>query len=74
LEIAGKSFPFKQAYRGRSPAIVEQHGPCVWRTAYRLLSDCEEASDCYQETFLKAVEYSRQKEIANWASLLKRIR
>ena len=55
------------------PAIVEQHGPYVWRTAFRLLSDREEASDCYQETFLKAVEYSRQKEIANWTGLLKRI-
>jgi len=55
------------------PAIVEQHGPYVWRTAFRLLSDREEASDCYQETFLKAVEYSRQKEITNWSGLLKRI-
>jgi len=55
------------------PAIVEQHGPYVWRTAFRLLSDREEASDCYQETFLKAVEYSRQKEISNWPGLLKRI-
>jgi len=55
------------------PAIVEQHGPYVWRTAFRLLSDREEASDCYQETFLSAVEYSRQKEISNWPGLLKRI-
>ncbi len=55
------------------PAIVEQHGPYVWRTAFRLLSDREEASDCYQETFLKAVEYSNKQEIANWPGLLKRI-
>ncbi len=55
------------------PAIVEQHGPYVWRTAFRLLSDREEASDCYQETFLKAVEYSNRQEIANWPGLLKRI-
>ena len=25
------------------PAIVEQHGPHVWRTAYRILSDYDEA-------------------------------
>ncbi len=55
------------------PAIVEQHGPYVWRTAFRLLSDREEASDCYQETFLKVVEYSNRQEIVNWTGLLKRI-
>jgi len=55
------------------PVIVEQHGPYVWRTAFRLLSDREEASDCYQETFLKAVEYSNKQEITNWTGLLKRI-
>jgi len=60
------------------PTIVEQQGPYVWRTVYRLLSDREEANDCYQETFLKAVEYSNKQElnnqeITNWPGLLKRI-
>lgn len=55
------------------PEIVEQYGPCVWRTAYRLLSDREEANDCYQETFLQAVAYSKKREVTNWFGLLKQI-
>lgn len=53
--------------------IVEQHGPDVWRTAYRLLSDRDQANDCYQETFLQAVKYARRHTVENWASMLKRI-
>lgn len=55
------------------PEIVEQYGPCVWRTAYRLLSDREEANECYQETFLGAMEYSRRQEVTHWPALLRRI-
>ena len=53
--------------------IVAEHGPDVWRTAYRLLSDHEDASDCYQETFLKAVEYARRHSVAYWPAVLRRI-
>jgi len=55
------------------PRIVEEHGPSVWRTAYRLLSDQHEANDCYQESFLAVLEYSRKSEVTNWSGLLKRI-
>ena len=53
--------------------IVAQHGPDVWRTAYRLISDREQANDCYQETFLQAVAYARRHQVENWGSVLKRI-
>ena len=53
--------------------IVAEHGPDVWRTAYRLLSDREDASDCYQETFLNAVEYARSHSVAYWPAVLRRI-
>jgi RNA polymerase sigma-70 factor, ECF subfamily len=53
--------------------IVEQHGPDVWRTAYRLLSDHDDASDCYQETFLQAVEYARRQAVTCWPAVLRRI-
>ena len=53
--------------------IIEQHGPDVWRTAYRLLTDRDEASDCYQETFLQAVEYAGGHSVENWAGVLRRI-
>jgi RNA polymerase sigma-70 factor (ECF subfamily) len=53
--------------------IVEQHGPDVWRTAYRLLSNREDASDVYQETFLQAVEFARRQPVTCWPAVLKRI-
>ena len=53
--------------------IVEEHGPDVWRTAFRLLSNHEDASDCYQETFLAAVEFARRQKVACWPAVLKRI-
>lgn len=55
------------------PHIIEQHGPDVWRTAYRLLSNFDDATDCYQETFLKAVSYARQNEVVCWSAALRRI-
>ena len=55
------------------PQIVEQHGPDVWRTAYRLLSDRDDASDCYQETFLQALEYARRRSVASWPAFLRRM-
>lgn len=53
--------------------IVEQHGPDVWRTAYRLLSDRDDASDCYQETFLQAVAYARRQTVTCWPAVLRRM-
>lgn len=53
--------------------IVEQHGPDVWRTAYRLLNDQNDASDCYQETFLQAVEYARRRTVTCWPAMLRRM-
>jgi RNA polymerase sigma-70 factor, ECF subfamily len=53
--------------------VVDQHGPDVWRTAYRLLSNREDANDAYQETFLQAVEFARRQSVACWPAVLKRI-
>jgi RNA polymerase sigma-70 factor (ECF subfamily) len=54
-------------------AIVEEHGPAVWRTVYRLVSHREDALDCYQESFLQASRYARSHTVSNWAALLKHI-
>lgn len=35
--------------------IVAAHADAVWRTAYRLLNNREDALDCYQQTFLDAL-------------------
>lgn len=70
---SGTPYYSRDTYVVDWPVIVEQQGPHVWRTAYRLLSDREEANDCYQETFLQAFEFSQKRNIENWPGLLKRI-
>ena len=49
--------------------IVAQHGPLVWRTAYRLVGCDADAADCYQEAFAAALLISRRagKELAGAA-------
>jgi RNA polymerase sigma factor (sigma-70 family) len=52
------------------PAVVEQNTDLVWRTAYRLLGNEQDAADCFQETFLAALRLARQQRIENWRALL----
>ena len=49
--------------------IVAECGPLVWRTAYRLLANHADAADCFQETFLAALELSRREPVRNMAGL-----
>jgi len=51
--------------------IVGRHGPAVWQTAYRLLGDRDEAADCYGQTFLAALEFSRGQKVRNYGGLLR---
>ncbi len=53
--------------------IVEQHGPMVWRIARRLLNHESDAADCFQRTFVSALELSRREPIGNWGPLLNRL-
>lgn len=53
--------------------ITEEHGPAVWRTAYRLLGNEADTADCFQETFLAAFELSQRQRIRNMSGLLKRL-
>lgn len=54
-------------------AVVEAHGPLVWRTAYRLLGNHADTADCFQETFLTALELSRRQRVRNLPGLLIRL-
>lgn len=55
-------------------AVAREHGPLVWRTVYRLLgSRCGDVGDCFQETFLSALDASRRQVVRNWPGLLQRI-
>jgi RNA polymerase sigma-70 factor (ECF subfamily) len=55
------------------PAISRDCGPLVWRTAHRLLTSAADAADCYQDTFLSALDVSRRQEVRNWPGLLQRL-
>lgn len=55
------------------PAIVSEFGPLVWRTAYRLLGHHADAADCFQRTFLGAVEFAAAESVRNWPGLLRRL-
>jgi RNA polymerase sigma-70 factor (ECF subfamily) len=54
-------------------AIVTDYGPMVWQTAYRLLGHHADTADCFQETFLAALEVSRRQPVRNMAGLLVRL-
>lgn len=53
--------------------IVAEQGPLVWRTAYRLLGNHADTADCFQETFLAALELSRRQPVRNVSGLLVRL-
>jgi RNA polymerase sigma-70 factor (ECF subfamily) len=53
--------------------VVNKHGPIVWKTAYRLLGNHADTADCFQETFVCALEVSRRQYVRNFAALLTRL-
>lgn len=53
--------------------IVKRHGPIVWQTAYRLLGNYADAADCFQETFVCAVQIWRRQRVRNFPALLSRL-
>jgi RNA polymerase sigma-70 factor (ECF subfamily) len=55
------------------PELVREYGPVVWRTACRLLGHEADAADCFQRTFLAAVELDAAAPVRNWPAVLKRI-
>lgn len=53
--------------------IVEEHGGIVWKTVRRLVDDDHDAADCFQETFVAALKFSKASTVRNWPGLLKRL-
>ena len=53
--------------------IVSRDGPAVWRTVYRLLGNRADAEDCFQETFLAAVQVWRREPVDYPHALLQRL-
>jgi RNA polymerase sigma-70 factor (ECF subfamily) len=52
-------------------AIVQQHGPLIWRTVYRLLGNEADAADSFQRTLVSAFTLSQREPIGNWPALLR---
>jgi RNA polymerase sigma-70 factor (ECF subfamily) len=55
------------------PKLVHDHGPLVWRTAYRLLNHHADAADCVQETYATALRLAQRQPVADWPALLRRL-
>ncbi len=53
--------------------IIEKHGPAVWQTVYRLLGNNDDAADCFQDTFVCALEISQHQRVRNFSGLLTRL-
>ena len=53
--------------------IVNKYGPVVWQTAYRLLDNHTDTADCFQETFICALEISKSQHVRSFPALLARI-
>ena len=57
--------------RQAQAALVNRHMPVVWRVAFRMLKDRQEAEDVTQETFLRAwkmlPEWEDRAKFSTWA-------
>ena len=43
------------------PAIAQEYASLVWKTAYRVLAHEADAADCFQETFVAAMELAQRE-------------
>jgi RNA polymerase sigma factor (sigma-70 family) len=55
------------------PQIVRDYSPAIWKTAYRLVGNREDAADCVQDAFLSAIRGGDSKPVAHWGAFLQRI-
>lgn len=53
--------------------LVQEHGPLVWQTVYRLVGHGPDAADCFQNTFVAALQLARREAVLHWPAVLKRL-
>jgi RNA polymerase sigma factor (sigma-70 family) len=53
--------------------ILQQHGPMVWKTIGRLVDHEADGADCFQRTFVAALQLTRTETVRNWPAMLKRL-
>jgi len=54
-------------------AIVRDHGPAVFGSAWRILGQSADAEDVTQEVFMQAFQLHRSQSVRGWAALLRRL-
>ncbi len=54
-------------------SIVREHGPMVYRVAWRILDDADEAEDVGQEVFLELYRMLATRRVRNLGGLLRRV-
>lgn len=50
---------------------IETYGPDVWKAVFRIVGNEADAHDCFQETFLAAVQAAGRKPIRNMGAFLR---
>jgi RNA polymerase sigma-70 factor, ECF subfamily len=50
--------------------LADSYGPLVWRVAWRILQDHDDAADCHQEVFMDAMRRASHRPIENWPAFL----
>ena len=53
--------------------IVLQQGPGVYRIAWRILGNADDADEVVQDVFLQAYQYESRNDVSNGVGLLKRL-
>ena len=53
--------------------IVREQGPGVYRVAWRILGNADDADEVVQDVFLQAHQFESRNQVANSAGLLKRL-
>jgi RNA polymerase sigma-70 factor, ECF subfamily len=54
-------------------AIVRDHGPAVFGSAWRILGQAADSEDVTQEVFMEAYRLHRGQSVRNWTALLRRL-
>jgi len=54
-------------------AIVRDHGPAVFGSAWRILGQPADAEEVCQEVFMQAYQLHRSQAVRSWAALLRRL-
>ena len=50
--------------------IIKENGSAVWQTVYRLLGNNTDSADCFQDTFISALEVAKRQRVRNITALL----